>query len=328
MADAARGARRARPFDGGRGSPLAARPADRCAASSPIVDTPDVDETTAPAPGGRTTTGIAFDDEGSGEPILLLHAGVADRRMWAPQVPAFSAHHRVIRPDARGFGESLPPGGPWSHHTDVLALLDELLVARAHVVGASMGAGIAVETALARPDAVASLVLAAPGGALLGDAPPELRPIWAAEVDALDRGDLDAAVEVNLKGWVDGPSRPPDAVDATVREFVARMQREAFELPEWDPETAPEHELSPPASERFAEIRCPVLVLVGEEDQPAVIATAERIATEAPVAQLVVWPGVAHMLTLEHPAEFTTTVLEFLAGVEAVIAARSRPADR
>src|SRR5439155_4248218 len=85
-----------------------------------------------PAPGVRTTSGIAFDDEGTGEPVVLLHAGVADRRMWGSLVPALSRGHRVIRPDARGFGETLPPLGPWSHHTDLLALLDELLITRAH----------------------------------------------------------------------------------------------------------------------------------------------------------------------------------------------------
>ncbi len=270
-----------------------------------------------PASGGRTTTGIAFDDEGSGDPIVLLHAGVADRRMWAPQLPLLAPTHRVIRPDARGFGESLPPAGPWSHHTDVLALLDELLIPSCHLVGASMGAGVAVEAALARPDAVASLVLAAPSGALLGEAPTELVPVWAAEVDALDRGDVAAAVEVNLRAWVDGPVRAPDVVDDEVRSAVGRMQREAFELPEWDMETAPEHELSPAASTRLGELRCPILVVVGEADQPSVIATAERIAAEAPDARLAVWPASGHMLTLERPTAFAAAVLEFLAEVEA-----------
>ena len=93
---------------------------------------------------------------------MLVHAGVADRRMWDPQWPAFAAAHRVVRYDARGFGESLPPTGPWSHHADLLALLDELGIGRAHLVGTSMGAGIAVEAALARP---ARGRVARPGGA-------------------------------------------------------------------------------------------------------------------------------------------------------------------
>jgi len=267
-------------------------------------------------PGGRTAAGIAFDDRGSGSPVVLLHAGVADRRMWDPQLDVLTTAHRVIRYDARGFGESLPPQGPWSQHTDLLGLLDELLIARTHLVGASMGAGIAVEAALARPGSIGSLVLAAPGGALLGDSPAELRPFWASEVDALDGGDVDGAVEINLRAWVDGPDRPTEAVDPEVRAFVGRMQREAFELPEWDQETAPEHELSPPAADRLSELACPVLVIVGEGDQPSVRVTAERIASEAPNAWLVVWPGVAHMLTLERPDAFGALVLDFLADVE------------
>ncbi|HEX2755438.1 MAG TPA: alpha/beta hydrolase [Candidatus Limnocylindrales bacterium] len=269
----------------------------------------------APVPGGRTASGIAFDDEGSGPPLALVHAGVADRRMWSGLAAELANRHRVIRHDVRGVGESLPPSGPWSHHTDLLGLLDELLITRAHVVGASMGAGIAVEAALARPGAVASLVLVAPGGALMGEAPDSIRPIWAAEVAALDRGDLDAAVEINLRAWVDGPLRPADAVGPEVRAFIGRMQREAFELPEWDPEHAPEHELTPPAAERLAELTCPILVVVGAADDPAIITISERIVAAARRARLVVLPGVGHMLSLEEPAVFTELLSGFLADV-------------
>jgi len=264
------------------------------------------------ARGGRTAAGIAFDDEGSGPPLALVHAGVADRRMWSGLAATQVGRHRVIRHDVRGVGESLPPTGPWSHHTDLLGLLDELLITRAHVVGASMGAGIAVEAALARPGAVASLVLVAPGGALFDGTPAAFRPIWAAEVDALDRGDLDAAVEINLRAWVDGSS---DVVDPAVRAFVGRMQREAFELPQWDADHAPEHELAPPAAARLAELACPVLVVVGDADDQAIRAVAERIAAEAPRARLVIMPGVGHMLSLEESAAFAELLSEFLADV-------------
>ena len=287
------------------------------------------------APGGRTAAGIAFDDEGSGPPLALVHAGVADRRMWSALAATLADRHRVIRHDVRGVGESLPPTGPWSHHTDLLGLLDELLITRAHVVGASMGAGIAVEAALARPGAVASLVLVAPGGALFDGTPTAFRPIWAAEVDALDRGDLEAAVEINLRAWVDGPLRSSDAVDPEVRAFVGRMQREAFELPQWDPDHAPEHELAPPAAARLAELACPVLVVVGDADHPAIRAVAERIAAEAPRARLVIMPGVGHMLSLEEPAAFAELLSEFLADVatgrfggEAVVVPASTSPER
>jgi len=263
---------------------------------------------------GRTQSGLAYEIAGRGDPIVLIHAGVADRRMWDPQWGAFAAAGQVVRYDARGFGESLPPTGPWSHHGDLLELMDELGIGRARLVGASMGAGVAVEAALARPRAVTALLLAAPGGALLGEAD-GLRSIWHDEVEALDRGDLDAAVEVNLRAWVDGPSRSPDAIDPELRGFVGRMQRDAFELPEWDFETAPENELTPPAASRLREIACPTLALVGELDQPATMEAADLVAAEVAGARLEVWPDVAHLPSLERPDDFERLALGFFASL-------------
>ena len=80
-------------------------------------------EVTEPAVVGRTQSGIAYEIAGSGIPIVLVHAGIADRRMWDPQWAAFASVGRVIRYDARGYGESLPPTGPWSHHSDLLERL-------------------------------------------------------------------------------------------------------------------------------------------------------------------------------------------------------------
>ena len=110
-------------------------------------------------------------------PLLLLHAGIADRRMWDPIWPALTATHDVVRVDLRGFGESdTTPEGAWSHAEDVLATLDALGVERAHLVGCSQGAGVAAEVAVRRPSLAASLVLAAPGGALFVGKTDALRP--------------------------------------------------------------------------------------------------------------------------------------------------------
>jgi 3-oxoadipate enol-lactonase len=266
---------------------------------------------------GRTAGGLAWDAAGEGEPVVLVHAGVADRRMWDPQWVGFGGSFRAIRYDARGFGDTHAPAGPWSHHGDLVALLDELGLGRVHLVGASMGAGIAVEVALERPTAVASLVLIAPGGALLGGAPDVLRSVWRAEGEALERGDLDAAVEVNLRAWVDGPARSPEAVDPAIRAFVGGMQRRAFELPAWDGDVAPESELEPSAAERLAELHVPVLVIVGLADWPPVVEVAERIGREVDGARVVRWPGVAHYPSLERPTEFERLVREFLAAARA-----------
>jgi len=240
--------------------------------------------------------------------------------MWDLQWMQLAERHEIVRYDARGFGDTEPPRGPWAQHRDLAEVVDELHLEAIHLVGGSMGAGTAVEFALARPDAVRSLFLVAPAGALFGAPPDAVRALWRDEGDALDRGDVDAAVEVNLKAWVDGPSRDPTAVDPAVRAFVALMQRHAFESQAWDDGIAPEVQLDPPASERLGELHLPILVLVGEADQPAVLAVAERLATEGG-ARLVRWPSVAHLPSLERPDDFTRLVIEFLSGVDAAAVA-------
>ena len=105
---------------------------------------------------------LAHDDDGSGRAVVLLHSGICDRRMWEPQAAALRATHRVIRPDLRGFGDSPLPGERFRFSDDVVALLDHLEVERAAFVGSSLGARVALEVAVARPERVDSLVLLCP----------------------------------------------------------------------------------------------------------------------------------------------------------------------
>jgi 3-oxoadipate enol-lactonase len=174
----------------------------------------------ASAPGRAVTSytsdGIAYDRAGPrGElPVVLIHAGVADRRMWNPVWPALTPERDVVRVDLRGFGDSaVRPAGPVSLASDVLGALAEIGVDRCHLVGASLGAGVAVEVALTRPQVVASLLLATPAGSLLAEVTPDLQAFFDAEGTALDRGDLDAAVEANLSWSVDGPRRSAGQAD-------------------------------------------------------------------------------------------------------------------
>ena len=255
---------------------------------------------------GHTQGGIAYDRAGprGGVPVVLVHAGVADRRMWEPQWPALTDRHDAVRLDLRGFGESTGrPDGPLSPPDDVLAVLDAEGIGRCHLVGASYGAGVAVEVALTRPAAVASLLLVAPGGSLIPEATDDLRAFGREENAALADGDLDAAVEANVRCWVDGPGQPADRVAPEVRGLVARMQRRAFELTaDWD--DVEEAELEPPALARLAEIDVPTLVLVGDLDLDAIRNAADRVAEGVPNARLVVWEGAAHLPSLERPEPF------------------------
>jgi 3-oxoadipate enol-lactonase len=261
-----------------------------------------------------TSNGIAYDREGlRGEPpIVLIHAGVADRGMWDPVWPQLTSERDVVRLDLRGFGASVArPAGPAWHPGDVLGVLSELGIDRCHLAGASFGAGVAVEVALAQPSAVASLLLAPPAGALLAEVTPDLEAFIDAEGTALERGDLDAAVEANLSCWVEGTRRSADQVDQSVRESVRRMQRRAFEVTAgWD--DVEEQEADPPALDRLGEIAVPVLVLVGGFDLDTVHDAAGRVVAGIAGAQRVDWPDVGHLPILEKPAAFADLLREWL----------------
>jgi 3-oxoadipate enol-lactonase len=250
---------------------------------------------------------------GDGPTVVLVHAGICDSRMWDPQWTTFPREHRTVRYDLRGFGRSPLTPGPPADARDLAALLDGLGVERAALVAASYGGRVALELAVVRPDLVELLVLA--GASLPGhDWSPAVRASFAEEEAALERGDLDAAVEANLRTWVDGVGRAPGAVDAAVREAVGRMQRRAFELqlPFADNEEE-EEELEPDWPKRLGTIQVPTLVLVGDHDQPDSHAVAARLAGELPKARTATIAGAAHLPSMERPAEFDRLVLAFIA---------------
>jgi pimeloyl-ACP methyl ester carboxylesterase len=265
------------------------------------------------SPSSPTTAGIAFDRAGprGDAPVVLLHAGVADRRMWDPIWSAL-VDRDVVRMDLRGFGESTRrPRGPLSHVDDVIDTFGEVGIDRAHLVGASMGAAVAVEVALTRPQQVASLLLSPPGGSLFAGVTPELRAFIEAENSALARRNLDDAVEANLTWWVDGPHRDAHDVDPTIRNLVRQMQRRAFEVTAgWD--DIEERELDPAALDRLGEIRVPTLVLVGSLDLETVQEAARRVADGIPGARLVRWPDTAHLPSMERPDDFLVLLRDWL----------------
>jgi pimeloyl-ACP methyl ester carboxylesterase len=261
-----------------------------------------------------TEFGIAYDHAaGDGVPIVLLHAGVADRRMWDPQWDAVSAERAAVRIDLRGFGDSVErPDGLLSHVDDVVATLAGLGIERCHLVGASLGAGVAVEVALTAPDLVRSLLLAPPGGSLLAELTDDLRAFFAAERAALGAGDLDAAVEANIATWVAGPGRETEQVKPEFQDCVRRMQRRAFDLTaSWT--DVDEDELDPPALDRLAEVTAPVLVLLGGHDLDTTKDAADRLCAGLPHARRVDWPDVAHLPSMEQPERFLALLQDWVA---------------
>jgi 3-oxoadipate enol-lactonase len=248
---------------------------------------------------------------GDGPPVLLIHEGICDSRMWDRQWQTFPQVHRTVRCDLRGFGQTPLPAEHFSHARDVVELLDRLELGAAALVGVSLGGRVALEVALARPDLVDRLVLVGAGlpGHEWSDG---VRRYFEEEEAALAQGDLEAAVEATLRLWVDGPRRGPDDVDPDIRRFVGEMQRRAYELqlPVW--EEAEEELLVPDVKSRYPEVGVPTLVLVGGEDVLDMHYFAGRFAAGIPGARKAKIPGTAHVPSLERPEEFDQLVLAFL----------------
>ncbi|SCL14398.1 alpha/beta fold hydrolase [Micromonospora inyonensis] len=257
-------------------------------------------------------TRLGYDDTGKGSPVLLLHAGIADRRMWREQVPALATRHRVIAPDLRGYGESELPPTPFAHHTDVVGLLDALGVERAALVGCSFGGAVAIDTALTHPDRVSALALL--GTAVTGhEWSDDTNDLWDSLVGEIEPDDDAAGAAAEVRFWVVGPHRRPEDVDPALLRFAHEMDERAL---------ATEHALSavdvavpePPAIGRLHELRMPVLATAGAADLPDIGRLADLVAATAPDAtRLADVPDAAHLLPLERPAAVNAALLDFLA---------------
>ena len=251
---------------------------------------------------------IHYERSGSGLPLVMLHAGIADSRMWEPQVAAFSEHFDVVRPDRRGFGESTLPPARWSPVADVLALMNELHLKPAHLVGCSIGGRLAIDFALDHPERISKLVLVGPGvgGANFGDRYPDL---WKEVSDADEAHDMTALNQAEMHLWLDGPRRPRGYVAQPLRDLFLDMNGRSLQH---DHESAATDEIDPPAIGRLHEITAPTLVIVGDEDVPPIMDTIELLMKEIPHAQKAVIHDAAHLPNLEHPTEFNRLVLDFL----------------
>ena len=255
------------------------------------------------------------DRHGTEVPVVLVHAGVADRRMWDPQWGPLTERLDAVRVDLRGFGDSdAAPTAPFSHPEDLWETLDALGVTRCHLVGSSLGAGVALEATLARPDGRRVARRGAAGGSLLATRTDDLADFVAAEDAALEAGNVDAAVQANLDAWVAGRGRPLAEVDPGVVASVARMQRRAFDIQLGWGEDAAELEAEPARDpmHRLAEVVVPVLLVVGGLDLDTILDSAERLEHALDDVTRVDWPDVAHLPSLEQPERFSALLAEWL----------------
>lgn len=260
--------------------------------------------------GGASLAGVTA---GDGLPVVFLHAGVCDKRMWQSQMAAVAEEGwQAIAYDRRGYGETSSADEAFSHVDDLIAVLDAHDIHAAVFVGCSMGGGLAIDFALAHPGRVIGLVLI--GTSVTGapwTATQAESQIEAAEEDAFERGDLDMLNRVQAHEWLDGPRAQSGRVGGAVRELFMDMNRLALNKPELTLE-----ERRPSAWDRVAEVGAPALLMVGDEDFTALIERHEHLSEEMPNAFAAVLEGVAHIPSIERPDLVNTLLLEFLDAIE------------
>ena len=258
-------------------------------------------------PGGE----LAYEVAGRGRPIVLLHEGIADRRMWNREFPILARDHRVARYDLRGYGGSPPATSEYSPVRDLGALLDHLHMVRPLIVGPSMGGKIALDLALASPEKVGALLLVAPaysgmdydqvpGGKATFERDERLSK---AAADAWAAGNLEGATEHLRQLWA---SSITGSELGLFRTMVRENAKEIFE------ENSGRHEtpVGAPAAGRLGEIRAPTRILVGDRDNPAMPHLATFLARGISGATLQLVPGADHLLNLSRPEAFDTAIHE------------------
>lgn len=249
---------------------------------------------------------INYEVEGDGPWVVMSHSLACSLAMWAPQVAALKPRYRVLAFDTRGHGASDAPAAAYTLDQladDLHGLLAALKVQRPHFVGLSMGGMIGMTYALKYPGVFRSLVLCDTTSRFA----PEAAPLWADRIRIATTQGMEPLVEPTLKRWfTEGylAQRPP------VVEEVARMIRATppigyagccHAIPKID------------TTARLREIRCPIQIIVGEQDAGTPVAMSRAIHEAAPGSELVIIPDASHLSNLQQPQAFNRALLDFLA---------------
>lgn len=259
--------------------------------------------------GKAELTGV---EDGKGPALVFLHAGVADKRMWRDQMAAFADRFRVVAYDRRGFGETRYQPEVFSHMKDLRAVLDELAIEQANLVGCSQGGRFAVDFTLAYPKRVAKLVLVAPA---IGGAPqPEELPddidnlLQQAE-QAEDQKHYELVNRIEAHMWLDGPRSPDGRVPGSARDLFLRMNIIPLKSP-----SPGKDEPAKDSFKRLKEIAAPTLLIWGDLDFPHLQERCALLGKRIKGAQSAMMPGTAHLPNLEQPKQFNALLDAFLKG--------------
>ena len=263
---------------------------------------------------------LAGEYSGHGKPLIFLHAGVADRRMWCPQIDTLKNYFQTVIYDRRGFGETTCLDEAFSHVDDLRQVIKQLGLTDVVLIGCSQGGRIALDFALAYPHQVAALVLIAP--AVSGAPEPTTFPQnIQARINALDEADeandLELVNTIEADLWLDGPTSPSGRVDDSLRKLLLDMNGIALRKPELTLEQEPTS-----AYEKLPNLSIPTLVVWGNLDFPHVSERCHYLVNTIPTAIGEEMPNTAHLLNLEEPEHFNKVLQGFLSiniGIESLL---------
>jgi len=255
---------------------------------------------------------IFYEEQGSGEPLLLIMGTGADRRFWAGQVPAYAEKHRTIIYDSRGVGKSSVPEDPTTCTMALMAedaaqLLTCLDIESAHVSGLSLGSTVAQELAIRYPERVKTLQL---HGTWARSDPWFVRMIETLE-EPVKHGDLAAFIRYALM-WITSPTFLEEQPD------MVRSMEEAFLAEPPDPRGVLGHihaDKTHDALDRLDRIRCRTLVTSGELDVQVPSRYGRVVAQAIPESRFHVFEGphASHLACVEMAEEFNRLTLDWLA---------------
>ena len=254
-------------------------------------------------------TALYYERAGAGDTLVLVHGGGGDRRHWDEQFAELARNFDVLRYDLRGFGKSSNPleGMPYRHEDDLHELMALLGITQAHFAGFSLGSQIVVDAYTLYPEMFKSIL--AVGPYVSGYSSPASEHLFGAFVQCgktFQRSGAQGAAE----DFVNIPAFNPEHIHAGAK---ARVKQIASEYSWWwathrDPMVG----VTPVATTRLDSIDVPVLTVTAEYDATVCREVADLIEQRVASHVRVDIPGASHFMLLEKPAEFNTSIRNFL----------------
>jgi len=254
---------------------------------------------------------LYYETAGEGPPLVLIHAGFLDSRMWDNQFQLFTKGARVIRYDVRGYGRSSRPNEEYSDAEDLFALLKHLDIESATILGVSNGGRIALDFVSVHPAMVNSLILVSPGIRGYKSSGPEEDREWE-ELDkkgdlqdlAISENRIDDAVKMDLEIWASAQGMTSKSRILEIATANSHIHKNPPNKLQKSPE--------PPAFTKLSQIRIPTILIVGDQDVKGMQLMTKRLHELIPGSKLKVIRGADHIANMSRPEEFNAIVSSFL----------------